>query len=473
MITIQHEALHSKITFGAERARRLQRPVLVSYSLETEQPVDPLAFFAAGQSVFTGERSFWSDPSRELVLSGAGESHVVRPSPEHRFKEAENEWKQLIEAAVFDEDTDAEGTGPLLIGGFSFDPLKPVTKLWSAFEHTKLTVPTFLLTRFKDSFYLTINVMVDQTTDADSLYEKVIGDQETLFRSLDAQPSVSFPAHVYTDEIAPGHWKESVAKLAQEVRSGVIEKVVTARELRLYGSSAFSPDAVVGRLLEQQPQSYIFAFESGKDCFVGATPERLIKRSGTEVLSTCLAGTIARGATLTEDEQLGEELLQDEKNLHEHALVVKMIKQAMQAGCDHVEVPDSPALYKVRDIQHLYTPVKGKAKAGATLLSMVEKLHPTPALGGFPQVQAMEKIRTEEIMDRGWYAAPIGWMDGRGNGEFAAGIRSGLIQGDEASLFAGCGIVGDSDPESEYMETKMKFKPMLSALGGTLDDNNE
>ncbi|WP_070120458.1 isochorismate synthase [Bacillus marinisedimentorum] len=473
MITIQHEALHRKITFGSEKAKRLRKPVLVSYSLEAEQPINPLAFFAAGHSVFPGERSFWSDPSRELALVGAGESHIVRPSPAYRFKDAEKQWKQLIETAVYDGDTAAEGTGPLMIGGFSFDPLKPVTKLWNAFEHTKLTVPTFLLTIVKGNFYLTINIMVDHTADADSLYEKAIGDQESLFSSLTAEYPVSFPAHVYTEEIAPDHWKDSVAKLAEEVREGVIEKVVTARELRLYGSGSFSPDAVLGRLLEQQPQSYIFAFESGTDCFVGATPERLIKRSGTEVLSTCLAGTIARGSTHREDEQLGKELLQDEKNLHEHALVVKMIKQAMEAGCDHVEVPDSPALYKVRDIQHLYTPVKGKAKSDATLLSMVEKLHPTPALGGFPQEQAMEKIRTEEIMDRGWYAAPIGWMDVRGNGEFAVGIRSGLLQGDEASLFAGCGIVGDSDPECEYVETKMKFKPMLSALGGTLHDNSE
>ena len=135
----------------------------------------------------------------------------------------------------------------------------------------------------------------------------------------------------------------------------------------------------------------------------------------------------------------------------EHQFVVEMIKEALEESCEDIILPDKPQLMKIRDIQHLYTPVIGKCKEDASLLMLVERLHPTPALGGLPKKEAVEKIRQVEELDRGFYAAPLGWMDYQGNGEFAVSIRSGLIQGKEASLFAGCGIVADSDSESEYL----------------------
>ena len=192
----------------------------------------------------------------------------------------------------------------------------------------------------------------------------------------------------------------------------------------------------------------------------------MVKKEENQVLSTCLAGSIKRGRTAKEDRQLGEQLLNDDKNLIEHNIVVKMIKDSLKHCCYDLDVPEAPALLKTKNIQHLYTPVKGFMKAGNSLLSMVERLHPTPALGGFPKESAIDKIRELEPMHRGWYAAPIGWFDHEDNGEFVVAIRSGLIEGNKAALFAGCGIVEESDPKSEYFETKIKLKPMLSALGG-------
>ena len=182
--------------------------------------------------------------------------------------------------------------------------------------------------------------------------------------------------------------------------------------------------------------------------------------------STCLAGSIARGKDEVEDELLGNMLLNDDKNLIEHQYVVDMIKEAMEDTCSEVVIPEHPRLLKLKHIQHLYTPVKGKVNPDSSLLSLVERLHPTPALGGLPRKTAVEKIREVEDLDRGFYGGPLGWFDHQGNGEFAVAIRSGLIQGNEASIFAGCGVVGDSIAEIEYEETKIKFKPMLSALGG-------
>src|SRR5690606_11940306 len=133
----------------------------------------------------------------------------------------------------------------------------------------------------------------------------------------------------------------------------------------------------------------------------------------------------------------------------------------------------APLLHKLKDIQHLLTPIEGDARGDVSLFDVVEALHPTPALGGMPKTDALAMIRGMESMDRGWYAAPIGWIDWRMDGEFAAAIRSALLAGNEAVLFAGCGIVGDSDPDAELTETRLKFRPMLSALGALQEKRGE
>jgi isochorismate synthase EntC len=159
-------------------------------------------------------------------------------------------------------------------------------------------------------------------------------------------------------------------------------------------------------------------------------------------------------------------LLESAKDRSEHAVVVRALREALAAVCSEVSAPDAPALLSVRNVHHLYTPVTGALANGSCLLDIVARLHPTPAVGGFPSQTALRFIREREDLDRGWYAAPVGWLDRHGEGEFAMALRSALIAGSEASLFAGCGIMADSDPEQEYAESWLKLRPVLSALGG-------
>ncbi|WP_248511784.1 isochorismate synthase MenF, partial [Sporosarcina sp. NCCP-2222] len=166
---------------------------------------------------------------------------------------------------------------------------------------------------------------------------------------------------------------------------------------------------------------------------------------------------------------LGEELMRDRKNREEHQYVVDMISAIFNRLSQDVSIPKTPRLMKVRDIQHLYTPVQGSVGKDTDIFSFIQSLHPTPALGGVPTNTALDMIRQEEGIDRGYYAAPIGWTDAAGNGEFAVAIRSALLAGNKAYLYAGGGIVADSDPHSEYAETWVKFRPVLRALGGNLN----
>jgi menaquinone-specific isochorismate synthase len=450
--------VHSLIQEGRRKADRIGRDVLVSLVTSVEA-VDPTAFFSLDAAKYAGRRFFWFDPVTRVTMVGLGRVLTVEPSDmETRFEAVERQWRRIADDALV-SDGAPEWAGPLFFGGFSFDPEARKTALWRNFPHTRFVVPEFMLTAADGECWLTTNRVVSPH-GADE--EPAVIDLSQAGRSPDhaARSAVT----IHEEEIDPSGWMRAVEEAAASVRGGRLEKIVLARELRLFANEPFDSAAILERLYSTHTNTYVFAFEFGEDCLIGATPERLIKSSGNRLLTTCLAGSIARGRTEAEDAELGVKLINDVKNLHEHELAVRMISDTMKRYCVSVEMPDRPILYKLKNIQHLYTPVCGDAAEGVTILNVLEALHPTPALGGYPQQDAVEEIRRLERLDRGWYAGPIGWMNRNMDGEFAAAIRSALIQGREASLFAGCGIVGDSDPLSEYHETVLKFQPMLSAI---------
>lgn len=465
VVTIHETELKEAILLGIEKAREQGRPILVS-EVQKAGTFGALSFFDSGRTDFFGERFYWRDPEGGFYIAGLGiAAHLNSGQADGRFSYIDRSWSELIQDGVIINTYKEAGLGPVMFGGFSFDPLKPKTALWSKYPDALFHIPRFMLTVAGGEAFLTTNVVCTKH-DGISLFKKVAGEREALFRNRAPGVEVEEPAIKEIEEIGAAEWKETVTEAVRQLQEGPLKKVVLARELRLRFDKEVESGAVLGRLEEEQKTSFIFSFESGGDSFIGASPERLIKKRGRSVRSACLAGSIPRGKSTEEDTLLGSLLLSDEKNLAEHQYVVDMIRNAMEETCDHVDIPDTPQLMKVRDIQHLYTPVEGIAKESASILDIVEKLHPTPALGGLPKEAAIEKIREIEDLDRGFYAAPIGWMDYAGNGEFAVAIRSGLIQGEEASLFAGCGIVANSDAESEYLETGLKFRPMLSVLGG-------
>ncbi|MBB5326234.1 menaquinone-specific isochorismate synthase [Anoxybacillus tepidamans] len=427
--------------------------------------VDPAHFFMLGEVSSFRDRFYWSDRLNETVYVGLGCTYVIAvEGDQQRFAAVEKEWKRFIGmTAIRSNGTEAV---PLIFGGFSFDPLKPKTEQWVGFSDAKFIVPTVLLSIKEGHATVTITL---PSQNNKKMIESVVQLFDLLYHEQ-FRRSDSFPSIVKYEEIKKYEWIYAVGKIIHDINNGKFDKVVLAREVRFTFDDRLDAGVVLERLREQQPFSYLFAFEQNGNCFIGASPEQLVKKEGNTCYSTCLAGSIRRGKTISEDEQLGQWLLQDEKNLWEHQFVVDMIKEAMMEVCENVKIPGKPQLLKMRDIQHLYTPVVAENRGDVSLFSLVERLHPTPALGGTPREKALETIRKMEPLYRGWYAAPIGWMDALGNGEFAVAIRSGLLQGNEASLFAGCGVVGDSEPLSEYEETKVKLKPMLSALGVELDE---
>lgn len=465
MVTIQETELKERGLLAVSRAKNLGRPILIS-EVHKIGTINPLSFFNSGKELFLGERFFWKDPTDTSMLIGLGISKQIQSDQAaDRFFHVEEEWRKFLTDSLIFNPFNKDATGPLMFGGFSFDPLKPKTELWSKFSDSLFHIPKYMLSIMDGEAFLTTNIVCTPHDDQ-TLFIKVIEERRHLLLSMDGQTQTGHAGILETKEISPESWKIIVDNVVEDLKEGPLKKVVLARELRLMFDQPVEAEAILFNLYHQQHESFIFVFESNGDTFLGASPERLVKKEGDNVFSTCLAGSISRGKTDEEDKRLGEQLLNDQKNLIEHGFVVEMIKEALEESCDEVILPDKPQLMKIRDIQHLYTPVIGRCQKDASILRLVDRLHPTPALGGLPKKEAVEKIRAVEELDRGFYAAPLGWVDYRGNGEFAVSIRSGLIQNQEASLFAGCGVVADSDSESEYLETGLKFRPMQRALGG-------
>jgi isochorismate synthase len=267
------------------------------------------------------------------------------------------------------------------------------------------------------------------------------------------------------DTLPADFWQSLVTNATDQIQAGMIEKVVLARNVELRADRPLDIPAAIERLRRDYPDTFIFAVARGGRTFLGASPERLVSLRNGVVSASGLAGSAARGATPAEDDRLGAELLASAKDRAEHDFVVQMILEELTAICDDVYASTEPSLMKMRNVQHLFTPIHGRIHNGRTIFDLVERLHPTPAVGGRPRDIALDWIRRHEHLDRGWYAGPVGWVDARGDGEFAVALRSALADHDSALLYAGCGIVAGSDPEREYNESRLKLRPMLSALG--------
>lgn len=207
---------------------------------------------------------------------------------------------------------------------------------------------------------------------------------------------------------------------------------------------------------------------------MGATPERLISLRKDLMKTEGLAGSISRGRSATEDVSLGHTLMESDKERSEHDFVVRDIRNTLKKHSHRIEHPSQPSLKKLSNVQHLYTPISARIHDSTTIHELAGVLHPTPAVGGFPKTNAVPFINQIEDIDRGWYAGPTGWFNLKGFGELAVAIRSAWVENNRAQLYAGCGIVEDSDPLTEWEETRMKFRPLLDALTkATVKKNDE
>jgi isochorismate synthase len=473
----QHESLLTTLRQASHQALTDAHKILVSFT----QPVDfcdPLRIFSACQFLQMGEGCYWEMPAEQRAIVGVGVATSIETSGAASFKTAANAWRKLQRYTVSGSTTEAgytgasnDTSGPILIGGFAFDPLHIHTDLWSAFPDGLLIVPSLLFHVQQDSATLTINRMLQPTDDIEVCADEMLEDMQRLYTAAKALPhewlqeKASVPLSMH-DLLPISVWKNLVAETAHKIQEGAYQKVVLARGVQATSATQpFDISATLQRLRESYTTANIFAIQRGEHYFVGATPERLLMAHDGQIQTMALAGSAPRGTTEEQDQHLGTELLHSEKNKIEHKIVVETLRNALAQICTEVWIADTPELLRLKNIQHLMTPIVGKLQVGHTILEAIQELHPTPAVSGFPREAALKEIREHEQLDRGWYAGPVGWIDANGNGEFAVALRSALINGHTATLFSGCGIVADSNPESEYVESCWKLLVMRRGLG--------
>jgi menaquinone-specific isochorismate synthase len=254
----------------------------------------------------------------------------------------------------------------------------------------------------------------------------------------------------------------AVEQAVAAIKDGRVDKVVLAREVFVDADVPFDRVAVLGRLRDTNPLAFVYA----DGPFVGASPELLVRRTGGLVESHPMAGTVRQGAP--DDDRRVAALATSDKDLGEHRLTVDAVRDALAPVTDRLDVPDRPSVVRLPTVAHLATAVSGQLRRPhASVLALLQLLHPTPAVGGVPRPEALVLQAELEGFDRGRYAGPVGWVDAAGDGEFAVALRgadlSGL-DGRRARLVAGNGIVEGSQPEDELAETRAKLEPMLRAL---------
>ncbi|MCO7176220.1 isochorismate synthase MenF [Sporolactobacillus kofuensis] len=446
------------------KARETKQKYIACITQKIEK-IDPLAFYRVAQKRYNGQRFYWENKDHDVVLAGIGAALSINAGRTLKYEQLKDEWAYIQNHAVISGIKGKQATGLLLFGGFSFDDKTTPSDHWQSFGFGLFYLPTFLLTTDKEQSYLTCSVVCTADDKPELLSNHLAEQVEQLFGAKTDFTTDQNPLITTQDQNAE-EWKRLVGEAVKVMETTDLQKVVLARTRKLTFQKPMHSEDLLSNLREQQPETCVFSMEAGTSCFLGATPERLVKKSGNHLYSACLAGSIARGKDDDEDARFGEILLNDRKNRLEHHYVVDTVRSALAGLCEQLNIPEQPILMKNRNIQHLYTPVDGVCDPNRSLFDLIERLHPTPALGGLPRTSAMDWIAKHEKLDRGLYASPIGWCDGYGNGEFHVGIRSALINSERVTLFAGCGVVRDSVPAQEYEETSIKFQPMMNVFAG-------
>jgi isochorismate synthase len=440
---------------------------LVSATVELDEAADPTAI-AAGSRLATDRWFCWEQPDRGFAIAGLGVAGEVVSRGPDRFSDLAAGCSRAAHDRVSEEPAGLPaGAGPLWSTGFAFAPDGGASPLWSSLPPALAVLPEVSIARSEGRSFLTVCAIPGAGSDREQTLQAVAGRLASL-RSVPltpADPHLSAPTFI-SGRYPPERYEQIVAATVERIRAGEADKVVLARELTVEAPAAIDPATKLGALRDLFPSCFCFCFGSPEAAFIGASPELLVRRSGAVAATVALAGTTGRSADPAVDDHLGEAMAQSPKVRDEHGIVVRRIERTLRPHSVWVHAEGEPVVVKIGNLQHLATPIRAQLAESNSAIELAGYLHPTPAIGGEPRDPALAMIDELEGIDRGWYTGPVGWMDVTEDGEFCVGLRSALLRDREAHLFAGCGIVADSDPEAELQESELKFEVLLPLLSG-------
>ena len=365
-------------------------------------------------------------------LVGWGEAARFTGAGGTRLRDAGQWWDQIVSGLDVTDGVEVPGSGPVAFASFTFDA-GPTASV--------MVMPSVVIGRRDGAAWLTV---VDDAPPKPAL------DPVTPLGAISLAEG----------RVTSDRYRAIVAEAVRRIRNDELQKVVLAREV----VASVTDPVDVRALLRPLNNSYASCWTFSVDRLVGATPELLVRRTGDHVVSRVLAGTIARGSDPLADAQHAATLVHSSKDRSEHDLAVQSVAQALAPLCADLVVPRTPEIVRLANVHHLQTDVTGRLSNGETALDVAAALHPTAAVCGTPTSAARQLIADLEQFDRGRYAGPVGWVDGRGDGSFGIALRCAQVSEASISMIAGAGIVRDSVPEDELVETEQKLRAMLTAL---------
>ena len=371
-------------------------------------------------------------------IIGYGEFARVHFSGASRFEDAAQWWREQLKGFRINDHIRVPGSGPIAFGSFSFDEAE-------------------------DSVFIIPRVVVGKRGNTSWITR--IGAPAPLNHEL-LPTRKSSPLSWGEGSLSASEWESAVGHAIVRIAAGELEKVVLARDVTATSEEPIDARVVMEKLAEKYPNTWVFAV----DGLIGATPELLVRLTKGLVTSRVLAGTIRRTGDDQRDLALAASLARSSKDLEEHDYAVRSVADALEPFCSSINVPDSPFVLHLANVMHLATDVTGvvsDSMAVTNALSLVDALHPTAAVCGTPREKAKKLINEYEVMKRGRYSGPVGWIDARGDGEWGIALRCAEIDAKDARkvrLFAGCGIVAGSIPQDELAESQAKLVPMRDAL---------
>lgn len=406
-------------------------------------------------------RSRWAE-----VIAGAHAIATAMPDPGDEPRDTMptlgNEAHRAVIAGLVAPTAWLGFARPRFLGGAAFAPGAADAAPWRGFGDAWFALPRWTFVHDGTRAFLVLAVDAGEAQRAATWR-----DELAIFRAALAggaieqrQPSLVELAPAPADE-----WAAQVTAITDAIGRGEHQKVVAARTCQVQLAGPVRAAGLLAALDERHGECVrVMIKPPGAGALVAASPERLVRRDGDVVQCDALAGSVANSGDVA---RATEALRASTKDRREHDLVVHAIRAALEDAGAQVQAPAEPDVRTLRHVLHLHTPFRAVLRTPRHVLELAARLHPTPAVGGTPQAVATEWIRTHEPAPRGWYASPVGWFDLEGNGELAVALRSGVIDGNRAHLWAGAGIVAGSDPDRELAETEVKLRAMLNALGVT------
>ncbi len=422
---------------------------------ETEIPETPPLLWLHAQR--TAERSYWSDRDGAAEWAGAGVAYEVTGTPRTSHAEAADRCAALLAPS---------SPGVRFLGGFRFDSSAPGGRPWESFPPCSFVVPRVECRRTAEGTVLACNVSWSPGMRTDAALALLAADLRAVRPPAPIVPDPPPAIRRRLDVPAFPKWREGIEAVLEGCARGTLRKVVLARKTELALATPIDACALLDRLSSGSMPCFAFLFQHGReDAFLGVTPELLYRREGRALRAEALAGTCGRDPDPARDAALGSEFLHSDKDLAEHRVVRTTLQADLRALCSDLAEPGDEDLVVLPHLRHLVTRFRGVLAGGVTDGAILARLHPTAAVGGDPRAAALDAIAALENFDRGWYAAPVGWI-ARDAAEFAVAIRSAHCARDRLTLYAGAGIVPGSDPSGEWDENERKLAPFLKALDG-------